>query len=116
MDTFTLSNILASVTPKQGFRISGDSVDESSYNESVFYNDLSQKPSWAQVQAGEPSEQWVVIRGQRNRKLRASDWSVLPDVPMTSEKKSEWETYRQALRDITNQPDPFNITWPTPPA
>ncbi len=65
--------------------------------------------------AGRNDEQWVVVRSERNIKLQASDWSVLPDVPITPEKKTEWETYRQALRDITNQPDPFNITWPTPP-
>jgi len=39
----------------------------------------------------------------------------LDDVPLTDEKKAEWETYRQELRDITDQPDPFNINWPTPP-
>jgi len=26
--------------------------------------------------------------------------------------KTAWATYRQALRDITTQADPFNITWP----
>ena len=26
-----------------------------------------------------------------------------------------WLDYRQALRDITKQPDPMNIDWPTPP-
>ena len=116
MNTMTLSSILAGITPGKSFRISGESVDESKYAEAVIYRDPSQKPSWSQVQAREPSEQWVVIRGQRDRKLRASDWSVLSDVPLTAEKKAEWEAYRQELRDITNQPDPFNITWPTPPA
>jgi hypothetical protein len=26
--------------------------------------------------------------------------------------KTAWATYRQALRDITKQADPFNIAWP----
>jgi hypothetical protein len=30
--------------------------------------------------------------------------------------KEVWAAYRQALRDVTLQPDPFNIVWPTPPA
>jgi len=57
--------------------------------------------------------QWVVVREERNQKLQASDWTQLADIP--SETKSLWEPYRQALRDVTLQPDPFNITWPTPP-
>lgn len=50
---------------------------------------------------------------QRNALLRESDWTQLPDVPLST--KEAWATYRQALRDITQQADPFNITWPTPP-
>ena len=57
--------------------------------------------------------QWVVVREKRNRLLQSSDWTQLADIP--SETKALWEPYRQALRDVTLQPDPFNITWPTPP-
>ncbi len=53
----------------------------------------------------------------RAQMLRSSDWTQLPDVPMTLEQRTQWATYRQALRDITAQPGyPFNIIWPTPPA
>lgn len=52
---------------------------------------------------------------QRNQLLAASDWTQLPDVPL--ETKEAWATYRQALRDITDQPGyPLDIAWPTPPA
>lgn len=61
------------------------------------------------------AEKWVEVRQIRDAKLVASDWSVLPDVPMDTAKRGEWAAYRQALRDITAQPDPFNIVWPTPP-
>lgn len=60
-------------------------------------------------------EAWEVVRGNRNRRLYLSDWTQLPDAPLTAEKKAEWATYRQALRDITNQEDPFNISWPIEP-
>lgn len=57
--------------------------------------------------------QWPVVRAQRNRLLSASDWTQLPDVPLAA--KEAWATYRQALRDVTEQLDPFSISWPTPP-
>lgn len=59
---------------------------------------------------------WDEIRKQRNYKLYLCDWTQLPDAPLTTQQKADWTTYRQALRDITAQEDPFNITWPTEPA
>jgi hypothetical protein len=57
------------------------------------------------------------IRTQRNFRLMQSDWSQLPDAKITAEKKTEWVTYRQALRDITDQAGfPWTITWPTQPS
>ena len=60
-----------------------------------------------------PEKRWSAIRVERGRRLTASDWTQLPDVPLAT--KEAWATYRQALRDITEQPDPFNITWPAVP-
>ncbi len=57
--------------------------------------------------------QWEVVREKRNKLLTESDWTQLPDIPQAT--KELWEPYRQELRDITNQPDPYNITWPNPP-
>ena len=37
----------------------------------------------------------------RNTKLAKTDWTDLPSSPLTDEKKSEWQTYRTNLRDIT---------------
>lgn len=115
MNNVTLSNILWTSVPNEGFAIYGDVENESDYNAKVVYNDSSKKPSWSIVEAGQNPEQWHVVRAQRDGKLLACDWTVLPDVPMDASKKAEWETYRQDLRDVTNQSDPFNITWPTPP-
>jgi hypothetical protein len=45
--------------------------------------------------------------------LIQSDWTMLPDAPTD---KKAWKAYRQALRDITQQPGfPDNIVWPTKP-
>ena len=42
----------------------------------------------------------------RNRKLKNSDWTQSPDSPLSEEKKKEWATYRQALRDLTKTVTP----------
>ena len=52
-------------------------------------------------------------RSRRDSLLLASDWTQLPDVPAAT--RLAWQSYRQALRDITTQPDPTNIVWPTSP-
>jgi hypothetical protein len=57
-------------------------------------------------------EQWSAVRRRRNELLLASDWTQLADSPAD---KAAWASYRQALRDITEQADPFTINWPTPP-
>ena len=58
-------------------------------------------------------QQWDIVKQQRDTLLQQSDYTQLPDVPLDN--KPAWATYRQELRDVTNQPDPFNIVWPIPP-
>jgi hypothetical protein len=53
--------------------------------------------------------QWSAIRSARNELLKDSDWTQLEDSPVD---KAKWAAYRQELRDITTQDDPFKITWP----
>tara|TARA_A100001011_G_scaffold212951_1_gene221099 strand:+ start:877 stop:1164 length:288 start_codon:yes stop_codon:yes gene_type:complete len=57
-----------------------------------------------------------MIREKRNQLIAESDWMGNSDVTMSS----EWTTYRQNLRDITNGVDTVekinNITWPTKPS
>jgi hypothetical protein len=53
--------------------------------------------------------QWAVIRSQRNQMLKDTDWTQVADAPVDN---LTWAVYRQELRDITKQADPFNITWP----
>jgi hypothetical protein len=56
--------------------------------------------------------QWLLIRARRNSMLILSDWTQLPDAPVDAE---AWSVYRQDLRDVTNQSDPFEILWPSLP-
>jgi len=61
-----------------------------------------------------------LLRQQRNQLLAATDWRMASDYPGANQ--TEWQTYRQALRDITTQTPSLDadgnltgITWPTPP-
>jgi len=54
------------------------------------------------------------IREERKILLIESDWTQMPDSPLTEEQKAEWATYRQALRDMTLE-DMDNGNYPTPP-
>ena len=68
------------------------------------------------------------LRGHRNMLLTNSDWTVMPDSPLSDSKQTEWKTYRQSLRDITktaspkmrtdisNMLDVKSVTWPTKPS
>ena len=114
MDTRLLSETLARVSGP-GFIIKTEVHSSSDYDASVVFNDPSKKPSWSIVESGVIDTQWAIVRGRRDNKLLSCDWTRLDDVPIDPVKKTEWETYRQELRDITDQPDPFNINWPTPP-
>ena len=52
-------------------------------------------------------------REKRNALLADSDWTQLTDAPVD---QAAWATYRQALRDVTQQSGfPWTITWPTQP-
>ena len=43
---------------------------------------------------------WLGARKVRDNFINQTDWTQIPDAPLTSEKKAEFTTYRQALRDI----------------
>lgn len=45
------------------------------------------------------------LRHERNRLLAESDWTQLNDSPLTESKREKWATYRQDLRDLTNNID-----------
>lgn len=56
------------------------------------------------------------VIAKRDKLLLDSDWTQLPDVPLTEEQKTAWATYRQELRDIPQQSGyPFDVIWPTAP-
>lgn len=55
-------------------------------------------------------------RELREELLKKSDWIGCWDTPLTDEQKLEWKAYRQALRDIPEQPGfPEFVIVPDPP-
>lgn len=62
--------------------------------------------------------QHAKVREQRIKLLQASDWTQISDydLGLTSEARDAWAAYRQALRDLADAPNPFDLTWPQPPA
>jgi sRNA-binding protein len=66
---------------------------------------------WA---AGTNDRKAAKVREERNTKLASTDWTQTADVPQAV--KDSYVTYRQALRDISNQSGfPNEITWPVEP-
>lgn len=62
--------------------------------------------------AGLPSteaRQWKELRKTRNILLASTDWTVMPDSPLSAEKQAEFREYRQALRDYPQNwtPSPY---------
>ena len=58
---------------------------------------------------------WSRLRAERDDRLRACDWTQLPDVPEVT--RETWQPYRQELRDLTETTiNPFSPIWPNPPA
>ncbi len=62
--------------------------------------------------AKEPERAWTKIRAERNARLAATDWRVLPDQPDSQ----AWREYRQALRDLTKASKTDDVVWPNEPA
>ena len=82
------------------------------------------EPSAYKIEGGKAvelveTEDWDFFnRDKRNHELLMSDWTQVPDSPLSDSKKAEWATFRQALRDITthsNWPNLEDADWPPPP-
>ena len=77
-------------------------------------------PTAADLDAAWPSVRdalgWDRVRAERDRLLTASDFTQMPDAPLTAGEKEAWADYRQALRDVPQDFDtPDDVTWPETP-
>lgn len=60
-------------------------------------------------------EKWLEIRDLRDNLLTQSDWTQFNDSPISGDLLNEWQAYRQSLRDITSEDNPYSLTWPARP-
>lgn len=61
------------------------------------------------------------LRMLRDAKLAACDWRIVADSPLSEVQRSEWVTYRQALRDLPSTiQGPLlsleDVVWPSEPS
>jgi hypothetical protein len=81
--------------------------------EGKWYTKYSVADMDADAIAAKDAEQAKSVRTSRGDKLKDSDWTQVADAPVD---KAAWATYRQALRDVTQQSGfPWTIEWPTQP-
>lgn len=55
------------------------------------------------------------IRNMRNGMIMFTDWTQSSDSPLSSDQKTAFAAYRQALRNFPDTCDPKNPVWPDAP-
>jgi len=106
------AHALQSLAPGAEWVIRGDELEWLS-------TDIPQ-PSDAEIEAEverliaeEPAKE---ARAKRDRLLTESDWVTIRATDTGTAVPTEWQTYRQALRDVTEQTGfPEEIEWPEKP-
>jgi len=78
------------------------------------YELLEEAEAEAWWQAHQPPEEKAAqIRSRRDALITQTDYLMMPDYPLAPGKRAALEAYRQALRDIPEQPGfPQAVVWP----
>lgn len=91
--------IRTGVCPEADIALQGNNVIEGVCDDDVNYKvidgELTYSPKLPTV-----DEVQSAIRKERNIRLSQSDWTQMPDAPLSPEQKQQWATYRQQLRDL----------------
>lgn len=84
---------------------------------SVTYETIPRTEPWVPPPNDQQWEgpQWDAVRRDRDARLAATDWLITRSVESGLQVHPDWTAYRQALRDITLQLNPFIIEWPAEP-
>jgi hypothetical protein len=78
----------------------------------------SDLPTWLSfAEAEEKKDVAKKVRHQRNDLLKDTDMTQLTDAPFSNEEKTAYRNYRQALRDVPQQPGfPYDVVFPALPS
>ena len=68
--------------------------------DSLIWKDKTEKPSEEELNVKLVELKKEQMREKRNELLKECDFRFVSDFPQSDEKKQEWQTYRQALRDF----------------
>jgi hypothetical protein len=113
-------DILIALEPSKEWAYTGtDASTKAKFKENFSLAEADWSFTWAEFQEKQKeitdAQPLKLLREERNRRLTETDWTQGNDVP--SSIKSDWTTYRQALRDITKSATSLNdVTWPTKPS
>lgn len=114
---------ICSLCPTAKFTINADD-----YNQLQWHSDDITKPTLSQINAKitelEAAEPMRLLRKERDRLLKETDWTQGYDVPVGI--KTNYTTYRQKLRDLPSTSTPIidtsspmgitSVTWPSKPS
>ena len=103
---------LADMVPDGGFHVEG-----TQHFLSTCVDGVLSAPTSEQTEEFSSDLNMEIFREQRNQKLTRTDWTQANDSPLSESVKTQWQTYRQQLRDMPQADgfDPLNPTWPTSP-
>ena len=105
-------------------------VIDDDYDKIIWYDESNSQPTETEINnkiaALDSEEPKRLLRIERDRLLSECDWTRVDDNGLSSSKKTEWATYRQALRDLPTSANPTldplyelnfsSVTWPTKPS
>ena len=113
MNVTCSSESLTAMIPDDGYSVEGKQSVLS-----AFIGGELVKPSDEEIESETHAINLAVFREDRNKQLAKTDWTQSNDSPLSEDKKTEWQTYRQALRDMPTQDgfDPLNPSWPEQPS
>lgn len=102
-------------TPQPSFDFKSQRIEEAV----PVFNQGEWTQAWNVIDLSDEEKQQIEdgqagsVRVERNARLANCDWTQLPDAPVD---KAAWASYRQQLRDISNQEGfPWTIIWPDRP-
>ena len=119
---YDIPSALQRLTPGAEWVLRGVEYSGLEWHNGHGYDKPTEAAITAKIAELDGAEAMKLLREERNRRIKETDWRALSDLTISD----EWRTYRQALRDLpsTSTPtldsnyelDMSSVTWPTEPS